>query len=146
MNAPRILSVQPLENTRLRVMFVNGADRFYDCPPLLSREVFQLLRNEVFFKAVKVDAGGYGISWSDEADLSEYALWTNGVDMPPFLPLSALDTLNCAGRGSVYSLLPMTSARRRGILVWLHRGFLQSCFLLYSAFKYPRNLDYNQNG
>jgi len=27
---------------------------------------------------VKVDAGGYGISWNDDIDLSEYELWTNG--------------------------------------------------------------------
>jgi hypothetical protein len=31
-----------------------------------------------FFRAVRVDVGGYGISWSDSIDLSEYELWTNG--------------------------------------------------------------------
>ena len=31
--------------------------------------------------AVKVDSGGYGISWNDDADLSEYELWTNGVEV-----------------------------------------------------------------
>jgi hypothetical protein len=43
--------------------------------------MFELLRNEAFFKAVKVDPGGYGISWSDDADLSEYELWTNSVEV-----------------------------------------------------------------
>ncbi len=81
MNVPKILSVQPLENKKLLVKFLNGADKIYDCAPLLSREMFQLLKNEAFFKAVRVDAGGYGISWSDEVDLSEYELWTNGVDV-----------------------------------------------------------------
>jgi hypothetical protein len=28
-----------------------------------------------------VDAGGFGISWNDDADLSEYELWTNGVEV-----------------------------------------------------------------
>jgi hypothetical protein len=27
---------------------------------------------------VKVDPGGYWVSWNDEADLSEYELWVNG--------------------------------------------------------------------
>ncbi|NUQ42722.1 MAG: DUF2442 domain-containing protein [Calditrichaceae bacterium] len=46
-------------------------------------ERFQLLKQEAFFKAVKVDPGGYGVSWDDERDLSEYELWTNGVEIDP---------------------------------------------------------------
>ena len=34
-----------------------------------------------FFRAVRVDPGGYGISWSDDIDLSEYELWVRGT--PP---------------------------------------------------------------
>ena len=37
------------------------------------------MRHEAFFKAVTVDPGGYGGSWSDEMDLSEYELWECGV-------------------------------------------------------------------
>ena len=81
MNAPKILSVQVLENKRLLVKFVNGMEKIYDCTPLLSLEMFELLRNDAFFKAVQVDPGGYGISWSDDADLSEYELWTNSVEV-----------------------------------------------------------------
>jgi Protein of unknown function (DUF2442). len=40
-----------------------------------------LLRNEAFFKAVAVDPGGYGVSWNDQMDLSEYELWRNGVEV-----------------------------------------------------------------
>ena len=80
MNAPKILSVQALENKRLLVKFVNGVEKIYDCSPLLNIEMFQALKNEAFFKSVKVDSGGYGISWNDDADLSEYELWTNSVE------------------------------------------------------------------
>jgi hypothetical protein len=45
--------------------------------------MFQMLKNDAFFKLVKVDAGGYDISWSDKIDLSEYELWTNGIEMMP---------------------------------------------------------------
>jgi hypothetical protein len=78
MDAPRIQSVRPLEDKRLLVKFVNGVEKVYDCNPLLRLEMFQLLRNEAFFKSVKVDPGGYGVSWNDEVDLSEYELWANG--------------------------------------------------------------------
>ncbi len=79
MNAPRIATVRPLDDYRLLVRFVNGVEKVYDCTPLLQREPFRLLSNPAFFKAVQVDAGGYGISWNEAIDLSEYELWTNGT-------------------------------------------------------------------
>lgn len=82
MNAPKISSVQPLEGKKLLVKFMGGKEKIYNCAPLLHLERFQLLNNEAFFKAVKVDPGGYGISWNDDVDLSEYELWTNGVEAP----------------------------------------------------------------
>ena len=81
MDTPKILSVQALENKNLLVKFVNGVEKIYDCNPLLSMEMFEVLKNDAFFKSVKVDSGGYGISWNDDADLSEYELWTNGVEV-----------------------------------------------------------------
>jgi hypothetical protein len=73
-------SVKPLEGKRLLVKFVNGVEKIYDCNQLLHLEMFRLLKNEAFFKSVKVDAGGYGVSWSDDADLSEYESWVNGKE------------------------------------------------------------------
>ncbi len=81
MNAPKILSVQALENKGLLVKFVNDIEKIYDCTPLLNMDMFQVLKNDAFFKSVRVDSGGYGVSWNDYADLSEYELWTNGVEV-----------------------------------------------------------------
>lgn len=76
---PRIDSVRPLDGMRLLVAFANGQWRAYDCRPLLGRPQFRLLADPGFFGAVRVDAGGYGISWNDDIDLSEYELWMNGT-------------------------------------------------------------------
>ena len=81
MNTPTILSVQVQEHKKLLIKFVNGTKKVYDCAQLLRMEMFQLLKNDAFFKSVKVDVGGYGISWNDEIDLSEYELWTNGAEV-----------------------------------------------------------------
>lgn len=81
MNAPRILSVQVLEDKILLVKFVNGVEKIYDCSQLFKLEMFHALKNDAFFKTVKVDSGGYGVSWNDEIDLSEYELWINGVEL-----------------------------------------------------------------
>ncbi|MBI5828878.1 MAG: DUF2442 domain-containing protein [Chloroflexi bacterium] len=81
MNAPTIKSVTPLKERRLLVTFVNGVQKVYDCHRVINLERFQLLKNEALFKAVTVDPGGYGVSWDDETDLSEYELWNNGVEV-----------------------------------------------------------------
>jgi len=83
MNAPRIKSVTPLEGKRLLVTFGNGVQKVYDCQRILNLDRFQLLNHEAFFRAVTVDPGGYGISWDDDMDLSEYELWNNGVAGEP---------------------------------------------------------------
>jgi hypothetical protein len=75
---PRISKVKPLPLKHLEVIFTNSITKVYDCNPLLSRAEFSLLGNDAFFKAVQVDAGGYGISWNDDIDLSEHEVWTNG--------------------------------------------------------------------
>ena len=79
-NFPKISRITPLPHYALLVTFDNGTTKNYDCTPLLKRPEFFLLKNEAFFKSVKVDCGGYGISWNDNIDISEYELWTNGIE------------------------------------------------------------------
>lgn len=76
--APKIETVTPLPGKKLRVRFVGGEEKVYDCRPLLDEESFSLLRDESLFRQVKVDVGGYGISWNDCVDLSESELWLKG--------------------------------------------------------------------
>lgn len=75
---PRIETVAVVGTTHLLVHFDNGEQRVYDFRPLFCHSQFRLLENPAFFRAVRVDAGGYGVSWNDDMDLSEYELWTNG--------------------------------------------------------------------
>lgn len=74
-------SIQTLSHNRVLVTFRNGVQKLYDCTPLLAEEPFDRLQDEVFFKTVQVDAGGYGISWRDEVDLSESELWLHGKEV-----------------------------------------------------------------
>jgi hypothetical protein len=86
---PRIESVTTVGPAELLVLFEDGSQRVYDCGPLFDRPQFQLLKNSAFFRAVRVDGGGYGISWSDDLDLSEYELWTNGKPVGGQSPAAA---------------------------------------------------------
>jgi hypothetical protein len=79
-NFPKIESVYTLPNYQLLVVFQNGTVKTYDCIPLLDEEVFMPLTSEALFNRVQVGAGGYGILWNDEIDLSESELWLNGEE------------------------------------------------------------------
>jgi len=75
---PKIEAVSPLPGKKLLVRFAGGGEKAYDCRSLLTKEPFSALQNESFFRQVRVDAGGYGISWNDQIDLSESELWLKG--------------------------------------------------------------------
>ena len=76
---PKIKSIQPLEGKKLLVTFDNDVKKIYDCVSLLSEDGFYPLKDEALFRNVKIDPGGYGISWNEEIDLSEAELWINGI-------------------------------------------------------------------
>ena len=81
MNAPSVKSVKPVTKRRLLVTFVNRIQKIYGCNGIMHLDRFRLLQNEAFFKMAAVDPGGYGVSWNDEIDLSEYELWNNGLEI-----------------------------------------------------------------
>ena len=76
----KIKSVEPLQNFILKITFEKNTVKYYDIKPLFIKfEIFNLLKNNyILFNKVKVDPGGYGISWNDEIDLSCNELWING--------------------------------------------------------------------
>ena len=53
------------------VSFSEGVSKIYDVKPLFKKwDIFNALKKEHVFDDVRVDQGGYGVSWSDDIDLS----------------------------------------------------------------------------
>ena len=75
---PKIVDADARKPFSLVVLFDNGIKKEYDCSSLFSRAEFKMISDRTFFKSAHVDCGGYGISWNDEIDISEYELWENG--------------------------------------------------------------------
>ena len=67
---PRIITATVIYRHTLLVEFDSPAKRLYDIEPLFEREAFNALKNFAFFKAVKVDKGGYAVYWNKDIDLS----------------------------------------------------------------------------
>jgi hypothetical protein len=78
MRPPRIKSVETKDDHFLVVEFENTTKKLYDVAPLFDREMFAPLKNPIFFRAAKVDSGGYAVYWNEDIDLSENELWTKG--------------------------------------------------------------------
>lgn len=78
----KVLSVFPFDDLKLLVWFEGGESKVYDVAPLLNVwDSFKALEDDDLFGKVKVDAGGYGISWNDEVDLACNELYANGVSL-----------------------------------------------------------------
>lgn len=77
----KIKSVIALNGLKLRVVFAVGATKEYDLRPLIEKyDMFRPLETvQGLFDAVQVDAGGYGVSWNDDIDISCNELWQNGT-------------------------------------------------------------------
>lgn len=78
----RIESVKPLKDLKLLVVFKNGAEKEYDLHILYGRfpQFKGLEEDDDLFNQVKVDVGGYGISWDDSLDLDAEDIWEDGIE------------------------------------------------------------------
>lgn len=76
----KIEEIKVLKRFILKVKFQDGSIKKYDVKPLFKKwNVFKQLEEENgLFERVKVDQGGYGISWNEDIDLSCEELWNNG--------------------------------------------------------------------
>jgi len=72
----RIKDVKALENYQILVTFDNGEKRIQDMKPYLEKGVFKKLKDEKFFKSVKVSFGT--VSWGDEIDLCADSIYETG--------------------------------------------------------------------
>lgn len=80
MHFHKIKNVNPMENYILKVIFEDDSTKYYDVSILFEKiKAFRIfLVDKELFKQVKVDIGGYGISWNDDIDLACDELWENG--------------------------------------------------------------------
>lgn len=79
--AHRIQEVVAKENFFIEACFFNGQIKQYDMKKIfVIFPQFEILKkNDELFKCVKVDQGGYGISWNDDLDLDAETIWEDGI-------------------------------------------------------------------
>ncbi len=83
----KVKNVTPLDDFILLVIFENGKIKKYDIRQLFDKwHIFQSLKDvRGLYNQVKVDAGGYGVSWplseDDDLDLACNELYFQGYEI-----------------------------------------------------------------
>ena len=81
----KVVSAEAIDNYKLRVVLSNGETGIFDVSPYLDKGVFRQLKDEKYFRLVRVAYGG--VTWPQEQDFSpetiEYELQQ---DQPPKRP------------------------------------------------------------
>ena len=90
----KLAQVKALPGLMLWAEFRDGREVLYDVSHLTeANPVFcELVCDPALFAGVRLDPGGYGISWNDDLDLEAEELWINGDEVkPPFELASVSD-------------------------------------------------------
>ena len=75
----KIKKVLSKENLIIEVEFEDKTRKINKKKKAIDKwSIFENLKDEKLFKNVKVDIGGYGISWNEDIDLSCEEIWQNG--------------------------------------------------------------------
>ena len=83
MDRVKVLSVTPLADMKLLIVFSNQVVKLFDVRQIVADyPEYADLENEDLFSLVQVEAGGYGVSWTSDLDASEGELWENGLELP----------------------------------------------------------------
>ena len=77
----RIHAVNAKENHVIEAVFNNGDVKQYDMKSLFITflQFLDFKKVSGLFEKVRVDMGGYGISWNDELDLDAETIWEDGI-------------------------------------------------------------------
>ena len=82
MEIHKVVSVKPIsQEYSLVVTFSNGITKNVSLLKKLEQPMYEDLKSKILFEQVQVDPGGYGISWNDDIDMSEYELWEIGEEL-----------------------------------------------------------------
>lgn len=70
---PRIISVKPLRDYQLELIFANQEQKRFDVKPYLAIGVFQELQDVAMFNSVR--AGNGSVLWANDLDLDPDTLY-----------------------------------------------------------------------
>jgi len=116
--------IKPLPGAMLWAEFKDGREVVYDVSGLTEfNPVFcDLVQNPDLFNRVRIDPGGYGISWNDELDLEAEELWKHGSELKASFELAPGSTCPVCGQKLRRHSEAQAAASRANLTKRTHRG------------------------
>ncbi len=76
---PKLISVKPSENYMLVLVYETQEKRIFDVKPYISGSWYGMLKDESYFKNVRLLDNGTGIEWSEGQDIAPHELYDNSI-------------------------------------------------------------------
>jgi hypothetical protein len=72
---PKILTVEPVENYKIKLLYETGEVTVFDVSPYISGGWYKELHDPAYFQTVHVIPGGAGIEWAHGQDIAPHELY-----------------------------------------------------------------------
>lgn len=76
---PRLSTVEPMNGFRLKLTYENHEVKVFDVTPYITGSWYSELKDESYFRSVKVLPGGVGIEWLNGQDIAPHELYEMSV-------------------------------------------------------------------
>lgn len=76
---PKLKSVEPLEQLKLKLTYETGEVRLFDVTPYANGPWYEELLKRDYFETVQVLPGGVGIEWSNGQDIAPHELYEYSI-------------------------------------------------------------------
>lgn len=76
---PRLINVEPMDHLKLRLTYEAGEVRLFDVSPYVNGSWFGELKEDAYFRTVRILPDGIGIEWSNGQDIAPHELYECSV-------------------------------------------------------------------
>ena len=76
---PRLVNVEPVDHLKLRLTYETGEVKLFDVSPYANGSWFGELREDAYFRTVRMLPGGTGIEWGTGQDIAPQELYECSV-------------------------------------------------------------------
>ena len=76
---PRLVNVEPVGHLKLRLTYETGEVKLFEVSPYANGSWFGELKEDAYFRTVRMLPGGTGIEWSSVQDIAPRELYECSV-------------------------------------------------------------------
>jgi hypothetical protein len=76
---PKITSVEPLDEYKIKLGYETGEIKIFDVTPYISGTWYEELHNNSYFQSVHLIADGKGIEWAHGQDIAPHELYDMSI-------------------------------------------------------------------